>query len=476
MSVLLFGVSHRSAPVSVLEQLSTDASDQAKIVDQVLQSSLVTEAMVLSTCNRVEVYAVVEAFHGGLSVIGSVLSEHCGMSLGDLTKYAYVRYAEAAVEHLFAVTSGLDSAVIGEQQVLGQVRRAYATAETHHTVGRTLHELAQRALSVGKRVHSETGIDAAGASVVSVALGMASTKLAGGQERSDPGNANGGQERSDPGNANGLAGRTAVVIGAGSMGALSAAHLVRAGIGRVHVVNRTLPRAERLVQNLREQGVDAHAFPFDHIQPVLTDADVVISCTGAVRPVVSLADVHRGLAHGQEPKQLVICDLGMPRDVDPAVAGLPGVFMVDMDRIQREPAARAAASDAEAARGIVAEEVANYLTGQRMAEVTPTVTALRQRAADVVEAELLRLDNRLPGLEATHRDEVARTVRRVVDKLLHAPTVRVKQLASAPGGDSYAEALRELFELDPQAVDAVAGGELPLLETGVMTTELDGTE
>ena len=167
MSVLLFGVSHRSAPVSVLEQLSTDEADQAKIVDQVLQSALVTEAMVLSTCNRVEVYAVVEAFHGGLSVIGSVLSEHSGMSLGDLTKYAYVRYAEAAVEHLFAVASGLDSAVIGEQQVLGQVRRAYAAAESNHTVGRTLHELSQRALSVGKRVHSETGIDAAGASVVS---------------------------------------------------------------------------------------------------------------------------------------------------------------------------------------------------------------------------------------------------------------------------------------------------------------------
>jgi glutamyl-tRNA reductase len=431
MSVLLFGVSHRSAPVSVLEQLSTDESDQAKIVEQVLQSSLITEAMVLSTCNRVEIYAVVEAFHGGLSVVGQVLSEHSGMSLGDLTKYAYVRYAEAAVEHLFAVTSGLDSAVIGEQQVLGQVRRSYASAEAHQTVGRTLHELAQRALSVGKRVHSETGIDRAGASVVSVALEMADRRLSGG-----------------------LAGRSAVVIGAGSMGALAAAHLVRAGIGRVHVVNRSLPRAERLVQNLRDQGVDAHAFPFDHLPPLLADADVVVSCTGAVRSVVSLADVHRGLAHGQEPKQLVICD---------------------MERIQREPAARAAASDAEAARAIVAAEVANYLAGQRMAEVTPTVTALRQRAADVVEAELLRLDNRLPGLEATHRDEVARTVRRVVDKLLHAPTVRVKQLASAPGGDSYAEALRELFELDPQAVDAVAGGELPIVTTDLVPgdTRLD---
>ena len=165
MSVLLFGVSHRSAPVSVLEQLSTDESEQVKIVDRLMQSPLVTEAMMLSTCNRVEVYAVVDAFHGGLSAIGQVLAEQSGMTVPELTKYAYVRYSEAAVEHLFAVASGLDSAVVGEQQVLGQVRRAYAAAEANRTVGRILHELAQRALAVGKRVHSETEIDAAGASV-----------------------------------------------------------------------------------------------------------------------------------------------------------------------------------------------------------------------------------------------------------------------------------------------------------------------
>jgi glutamyl-tRNA reductase len=440
VSVLLFGVSHRTAPVPVLEQLCTEDSDEEKIADRLLQSSLITEAMVLSTCNRVEVYAVVDAFHGGLSVIGQVLAEHSGMSLHDLTKYAYVRYAEAAVEHLFAVASGLDSAVIGEQQVLGQVRRAYADAEVHRTVGRVLHDLAQRALSVGKRVHTETSIDAAGASVVSVALGMAGQQL------------------------DGLAGRSAVVVGAGAMGALSAKQLARAGVERIHIVNRSLPRAKRLAHTICDLGVAADAFPFDHLPPVLTDADVVICCTGAVRPVVSLADVHRGLAHGHEPKRLVICDLGMPRDVDPAVAGLPGVFVVDMERIQREPSARAAAADAEAARTIVAAEVGQYLSAQRMAEVTPTVTALRRRAADVVEAELLRLDNRLPGLDGDQREEVARTVRRVVDKLLHAPTVRVKQLASAPGGDTYAEALRELFELDPQAVDAVAAGELQAVE------------
>jgi glutamyl-tRNA reductase len=445
VSVLLFGVSHRSAPVSVLEQLSTDESEQVKIVDQIMQSPLVTEAMVLSTCNRVEVYAVVDAFHGGLSAIGQVLAERSGMTVPDLTKYAYVRYSEAAVEHLFAVASGLDSAVVGEAQVLGQVRRAYAAAEANHTVGRVLHELAQRALAVGKRVHTETGIDAAGASVVSVALGMADTKLGGLQDK------------------------TAVVVGAGAMGALSAAHLTRAGINRVYVVNRSLPRAQRLARKIRESGAAAEALSMENLATALADAHVVVSCTGAVRPVVSLADVHNTLAASRRDdadRPLVICDLGMPRDVDPAVSGLPGVWVVDMDRVQREPSARAAAADAEAARHLVAAEVATYLAGQRMAEVTPTVTALRQRAADVVEAELLRLDNRLPGLEAGQKDEVARTVRRVVDKLLHAPTVRIKQLASAPGGDSYAEALRELFELDQTAVDAVAtAGELPSIPT-----------
>jgi glutamyl-tRNA reductase len=447
VSVLLFGVSHRSAPVSVLEQLSTDESDQIKIVDRVLQSPLVTEAMMLSTCNRVEVYAVVDAFHGGLAVIGQVLAEHSGMSMADLTKYAYVRYSEAAVEHLFAVASGLDSAVIGEQQVLGQVRRAYATAKANRTVGRVLHELAQRALAVGKRVHSETAIAAAGASVVSVALGMASKRL--------------GQT--------GLAGKTATVIGAGAMGTLSAAHLTRAGIRDVHVVNRSLPRAQRLARKIRESGAGAEALSLDRLATALADADVVVSCTGAVRPVVSLADVHHALAtarRNEAAQPLVICDLGMPRDVDPVVAGLPGVWVVDMDRIQHEPSARAATADVDAASHIVAAEVATYLAGQRMAEVTPTVTALRQRAADVVEAELLRLQNRLPGLDNAERDEVARTVRRVVDKLLHAPTVRIKQLAGAPGGDSYAEALRELFELDQTAVDAVAtAGELPVVAT-----------
>ncbi|MGV0634986.1 glutamyl-tRNA reductase [Mycolicibacillus trivialis] len=454
MSVLLFGFSHRSAPVPVLEQLSSDEADQVKILDRMLQSSLVSEVMLLSTCNRVEVYAVVDAFHGGLAAIGEVLAEHSGMPVGELTRYAYVRYSEAAVQHLFSVASGLDSAVVGEQQVLGQVRQAYAVAEANLAVGRVLHDLAQRALSVGKRVHSETGIDAAGASVVSVALDIAATRL------------------------DGLAGKTAAIIGAGSMGSLAAAHLTRAGIGRIEVLNRSPERARRLAERITESKVPAQAGGLDAVAEALAVADVVVSCTGAVGAVVSLADVHEGLAAGRRDDSgpLVVCDLGMPRDVDPTVAGLPGVVVVDMERVQREPSARAAADDAAAAREIVVAEVAAYLASQRMAEVTPTVTALRQRAADVVEAELLRLERRLPGLDSAHRDEVSRTVRRVVDKLLHSPTVRVKQLANTPGGDAYAEALRELFELDPRAVDALAGaGELPTVpsdaEGGIGTVE-----
>ncbi|HEY5856420.1 MAG TPA: glutamyl-tRNA reductase [Aldersonia sp.] len=437
MSVLLVGISHRSAPVSVLERVAVIDTDRPKLTDRMLASRHISEVMIVSTCNRVEVYAVVDAFHGALAVVGELLATHADLPLADLTKHAYVRYSEAAAEHLFAVASGLDSMVVGEQQVLGQIRAAYAASDSQQAAGRVLHELAQQALRVGKRVHSETGIDSAGASVVSVALGRADAILAGET-------------------GTGLAGRTAVVVGAGAMGGLSVAHLTRAGVGRIVVVNRTLEKAQRLADTAAATGIVAHANGMDALAEAMADADVLVTCTGAVGAVVTLADAHRALAQRSAGSPLVVCDLGLPFDVDRAVSGLPGVSVIDMETLQRDPAAGAAAADAEAARQIVAAELAAYLTGQRMAEVTPTVAALRQRAADVVEAELLRLESRLPGLDDPQRDEVARTVRRVVDKLLHAPTVRVKQLASTPGGDTYAEALRELFALEPGAAQAVA--------------------
>lgn len=435
MSILLLGVSHRSAPVAVLERVAVTEADRPKLTAELLASTHVCEAMIVSTCNRVEIYAVVDAFHGSLGEIGELLALHSGLPTAELTKHAYVRYGEAAAEHLFAVASGLDSMVIGEQQVLGQIRSAYAAADAAEAAGRVLHELVQQALRVGKRVHTETGIDKAGASVVSVALDRAATLF---------------------GAAPTLVGRSATVVGAGAMAGLAVAYLIRAGVERIAVVNRTVERAARLVETVRAAGVRGEAFELSRLTEAIAAADVLVTCTGAVGAVVSLADAHIALSGRGEARPLVICDLGLPRDVDHAVVGLPGVAVIDMETLQRDPATEAATADADAARVIVATELAGYLASQRMAEVTPTVAALRQRAADVVEAELLRLETRLPGLDDPQRDEVARTVRRVVDKLLHAPTVRVKQLAASPGGDTYAAALRELFELEPGAAQSVA--------------------
>ena len=238
------------------------------------------------------------------------------------------------------------------------------------------------------------------------------------------------------------------------MGGLAAAALRRAGIGHVVVVNRTTANGQRLATSLAEAGVSARAAGLDALVGELSSADLLVACTGSNDVVVSVDMVSAGVAAKSSP--LVVCDLGLPRDVDPEVGSLPGVTLVSLDtlreRLLNAPAGRAA----KVGHQIVADEVRGYLAAQRSAAVTPTVTALRKRAAEVVDAELLRLDAKLPGLDPQVRSELSRTVRRVVDKLLHSPTVRVKQLASAPGGSSYADALRELFELDPQAAAIIS--------------------
>ncbi|UQE74608.1 MULTISPECIES: glutamyl-tRNA reductase [unclassified Gordonia (in: high G+C Gram-positive bacteria)] len=435
MSLLLFGFSHRSAPVPVLERLAVSDFDRPKVVESLMQSRAVSEAMLVSTCNRIEVYAVVDAFHPALEAVGQVLGDHSGMAVGEMTDHAYVHYSEAAVEHLFTVAAGLDSMVVGEQQILGQIRSAYTVADECRSAGSTLHELAQQALRVGKRVHTETGIDRAGASVVSVAIQRA--RAVRGEGRPPM--------------------RRAVVIGAGAMGSLATSQLAREGVTEMIVVNRTADRAAELAAGVAERyGVSARGVGFDDVAAAMADADIVVTATGSVTPVLQVGDVHQALIRRQSMVPLMICDLGLPRNVDTAAARLPGVHVIDIESLRGVSEAKAAVDDAAAARTIVAAELADYLAAQRQAQVTPTVAALRQRAADVVEAEILRLESRLPDLDAAQRDEVAKTVRRVADKLLHAPTVRVKQLASAGNGDHYAEALRELFELKPGTAEQVA--------------------
>ncbi|MER5463721.1 glutamyl-tRNA reductase [Streptomyces sp. NPDC002668] len=567
MSLLVVGLSHRSAPVSVLERASLSADAQIKLLQDTLAAEPAVEAAVLATCNRIELYADVDKFHAGVAELSTLLAQHSGVGLEELTPYLYVHYEDRAVHHLFSVACGLDSMVVGEGQILGQIKDALALGQELHTAGRLINDLFQQALRVGKRAHSETGIDRAGQSLVTFGL----EQLAAGASVEAW-----------------AADKRALVIGAGSMSSLAATTLARLGVRELVIANRTLERAERLAAVLTEPGgVSAHAVSMADVADELTRADVAVSCTGAtglvltaesvaaalaehVVPVagagkdlrapdgslvarlaaaaardgrladksaaggadvadrapstrsgdpsafggaavgdtgtpaerdaaVNLAETAGacpvGLGDGLGPDalaqhqvwvdnaprdtrvagalhergataaatarvRLALLDLAMPRDIDGAVHRLAGVRLVDIESLAEASADAPMAADVDQVRGIVSDEVAAFGAAQRAAHITPTVVALRTMAADVVAGEVARLEGRLPDLDDKERAEITQTVRRVVDKLLHAPTVRVKQLASEPGGAGYADALRTLFDLDPETVASVSRADL----------------
>ncbi|MFJ4981870.1 glutamyl-tRNA reductase [Streptomyces coeruleorubidus] len=572
MSLLVVGLSHRSAPVSVLERASLTTDAQVKLLQDTVAAEPAAEAAVLATCNRIELYADVDKFHAGVAELSTLLAQHSGVGLEELTPYLYVHYEDRAVHHLFSVACGLDSMVVGEGQILGQIKDSLARAQELNSAGRLLNDLFQQALRVGKRAHSETGIDRAGQSLVTFGL----EQLAAGGDVETW-----------------ARGKKALVIGAGSMSSLAAATLARAGVAEVVVANRTFDRAERLAQILAEgddTDVLARAVPMESVPFELTRADVAVSCTGATGLVMTAesvaaavegrtaapsadgtpapdgepgptaatgagrgnlpatglggedgcpldlpavqgtagfsvlgeaavagmaaadleqhaawvdngtvggaqraarpgtagpldptpdADAIAALAAtvatvGRIPERrrpepadepprpqpvLFLLDLAMPRDIDAAAHRLAGVRLVDIESLAEASAGAPMAADVDQVRRIVSDEVAAFGAALRAAHITPTVVALRTMAADVVASEIARLDGRLPGLDDKHRAEITQTVRRVVDKLLHAPTVRVKQLAAEPGGAGYADALRTLFDLDPETVAAVSRAE-----------------
>jgi glutamyl-tRNA reductase len=420
VSLLVVGLSHRSAPVSLLERAALGTEAVGKLLGDAAGSAHVSEAVVVSTCNRTEVYAQVHKFHGALADLSELIALHAAVPLDELTPHLYVHYESRAVRHLFSVACGLDSMVVGEPQVLGQLRTALNAARQAHTAGRTLDGLVQQALRVGKRARSSTELDAAGRSVVTVALDAARATLGT------------------------LDGRRALVVGAGSMSALATLTLHRAGVTDITVANRTPERAQRLAAEV--SGV---AVPLDALPAALPGLDLLVTCTGSASVLI---DAELLAARGDD-RPLVVVDLALPRDVDPAARDLPGVTVVDLETIAASATADGYPSAViDEVTSIVADEVAEYDARQRGEQVAPTVAALRAKAADVVSAELGRLDGRLPDLDRRARAEIARTVNRVVDKLLHAPTVRVKQFAREADGASYADALRELFDLDPAAV------------------------
>lgn len=425
MSVLVVGISHKSAPVELLERLALDGDATIKLIADVVAGEHVTEATAIVTCNRLEVYAEVDRFHGSVEDLSGLLVARAEQSTEALLPHLYVHYDEGAVSHLFQVASGLDSMVVGEGQILGQTRDALRIGQEHGTVGPALNTLFQQALRVGKRAHAETDIDRAAPSLVSAALERSTVPVTGAR---------------------------AVVIGAGAMASLAVAHLSRGGAERIAVLNRTAANADRLAAEYA-----ATSLPITALLDELAGADLVVSCTGAPEPLVRLADVVT--ARGSSDRPLTVVDLALPHDVDPSVADLPGVHLVNLAGLADELRGLEATAGVDDVRTIVGQEIAAFLAVRRQASVTPTVVALRSMATAVVDAEMGRLAARLPDLDEVTRAEVLHTVRRVADKLLHEPTVRVKELADAEPAVSYTAALAELFRLDPEAVDAMTRAE-----------------
>ena len=423
MSILVVGISHKSAPVAVLERVALDRDGVNKLLGDVVAYDHVSEAVVVATCNRLEIYTDVDRFHGSVEEVSRLLVERAGESTAGILPHLYVHYDDGAVSHLFHVAAGLDSMAVGEGQILGQTREALRRGQVQGTVGPALNVLFQQALRVGKRSRAETDIDLAAPSLVSAGLDRVSGPLGGVRDKS------------------------VVVVGAGGMAGLATATVSRLGADRVTVVNRSRVNAERLAAEY-----DARPAPLSELPSALTDADLVITCTGSSGILLDHDTVRASRIDGAP---LAIVDLALPHDVDPSVAGLPEVTLVTLADLADELRDSVAGNEIDGVRHIVGQEVTAFLNARRQASVTPTVVALRSMATAVVEAEIERLAARLPELDDAARAEVLQSVRRVADKLLHQPTVRVKELANETGAVSYATALAELFALDPEAVDAV---------------------
>ena len=423
MSILVVSVSHKSTSVSHLAELALESHGSVKLAEQLVDSEHIDEALVLSTCNRTELYASVSRFHGALDDATQALADVAGLRAGEVRSLCAVFFDEGAVAHTFSVASGLDSLVVGESQVLGQVKGALALGQAHQTVGSVLNSLFQQAIRVGKRVHTETGIGAAGRSLVSAAYALLSDEI--------------GE----------LAGRRVLVVGAGAMAGL-AARTGAAGGAFVTCANRTLARAERLAE-----AVSGKAVALSDLSDALAATDVLVTCTGARTLTIGVDDLAGTPVRG-------VVDLALPADVAPEVAAEHAICLVNLDRLVSDQPHGASAQEIEDARVLVRDEVANFLALRRAAQVAPTVVALRSMASDVVAGELRRLEARLPHLDDHERQQIQHSMRRIVEKLLHAPTVRVQELSSETDAVDYAAALRVLFALDPQTVAAVMSPEV----------------
>lgn len=417
--LVLLGMNHRSAPLPVREKAGFTEHELTTALPRLAGSRPFQEAMVLSTCNRVELLVRADEAPGAAAALKEFLAEAKGFSVGDLDKYGYTYQGLDAVRHLFQVASGLDSMVLGEPQILGQVKRAYALAKAAGTTGSIVEHAMQHCLSAAKRVRTETGISRHAVSVSFAAVTLARQIF--------------GE----------LSGRTVLLLGAGKMTELAARHLVGSGADKIVVANRTYTRALQLAESFGGSAVN-----WDEAFAAMQRADIVVTGTAAAQPVVTKADVQHVLA-GRRGRPLFLIDIAVPRDVEPAVNTLDGVYLYDIDDLQQvvdanlEERKRAA----EDARRHVEEEVATFARWLQSLEVTPTIVSLRRSFQEVGEKEIERHRRRLAGLSEDQQHAVEELTRAVVNKLLHAPLKHLKDAASAGQASATAQSYKEIFAL-----------------------------
>ena len=419
MSVVVVGLSHRTVALDLLERMTVTPERLPKALGDLVAREFVSEAVILSTCHRVEIYAVAERFHGAVQDIRHFLSELAFVAPEDFSDDLYTYYDDAAAAHLFVVAAGLDSVVLGESQILGQVRDAWEKARAEGAAGSRLSALFRHALEVGKRARTESAISRGVTSMSQAAVAMATDRLGS------------------------LAGKRIVVVGAGEMSEGMASAVEPAATADVVVANRTRERAESLADR-----VGGRAVPLDHLPHALRQADVLLTSTGSPTVVVDEAALAE-VIEARAGRPLLIVDLGMPRDVDPAVGRLAGVTLLDLADLRAFVGAGVdeRRNEVVRVRGIVADEVARFVAHTAARTVAPTITALRQQAEQVRTGELDRYRSRLEGLDDRQRQAVDALTRSLLAKLLHEPTVRLKDAAGSAQGQRLADSLRELFDL-----------------------------
>ncbi len=419
MSVVVVGLNHRTVPLDLLERMTVPASRLPKALADLTSREHVTEAVVLSTCNRIEVYVFAEKFHGAYQDIRNFFAEVSHVAPEEFSDHLTSLYDGDAARHLFSVASGLDSAVLGEHEILGQVRKSWEEASAEDAVGPVLNPLFRHALEVGKRVRTETAISRNITSVSQAAVAMATERLGG------------------------LEGRQVLVVGAGEMGEGLARALHGGGVAGIRVANRTWDRAVEVAGRLGGEPVRLDDLPHH-----LAEVDVLLTSTGASAVILEHGDLASivGERHG---RGLLVVDIAVPRDVDPAAGEIDGVTLLDMDDLREfaEVGIRERQREVTAVQAIVDSELERYVDESTARSVAPLVASLRARGDLVRSAELQRLSARLGDLDDRQREAVEALAAGVVGKLLHEPTVRMKDAAGTARGERLAEALRDLFDL-----------------------------